>query len=136
MKQKRIRENVSVLANTYGPNYSIRPIGAVDANNTASLKAGWINRRMQEEESKNQYSYMIGNLDAADKMFIDIFQKVTELKNFIEKQREWPLISSHQSKIIGDISKKLDTCNGIIITEIIPLIDQLGTDLQQNVTEG
>lgn len=132
---KKLKENVSILANTYRPNYAIRPLGAMNVNDRTSLDAGWINKRVQEEEMRNQYSYMIGNLDNADKMFIQLFQQMTDLKNFIEKQREWPLLSSYQSKIIGDISKKLDTCNSIIVTEVIPLIDKLGTDLQGDKDE-
>lgn len=121
-----------MLAQTYKPNYVIRPLGAIDVNNRSSLDAGWVNRRMQEEEMRNQYSYMIGNLDNADKMFIQLFQQITDLRNFIDKQREWPLITKEQARVIGEINKKLDGCNRVIVTEIIPLIDELSTKIEQN----
>lgn len=114
------------------PNYVIRPLGAMDVNNRSSLDAGWVNRRMQEEEMRNQYSYMIGNLDNADKMFIQLFQQITDLRNFIDKQQNWPLITKEQSRVIKEINKKLDNCNKVIVTEIIPLIDELSTKIEQN----
>lgn len=125
-----MKENVSILANTYKPNYAIQPLGAMDVNNRSSMDAGWINRRNQEEEMRDQYSYMIGNLDNADKMFVELFQKITDLRNFINKQREWPLLSKEQGRIISEIISKLDGCNSVIVTEILPLIDKLGTDSQ------
>lgn len=121
-----------MLAPTYRPNYTIRPLGAIDVNNRSSLDIGFVNRRMQEEEMRNQYSYMIGNLDNADKMFIQLFQQITDLRNFIDKQREWPLLSKEQGQAITEIGKKLDGCNKVIVTEIIPLIDKLSTDLQEH----
>lgn len=129
-RKKKLKENVSILTNTYRPNYAIRPLGPINVNNRASLDAGWLNKRIQEEESKRQYSYMIGNLDNADKMFVQLFQQITDLRNFIFKQKEWPLITKEQNQVINQIGKRLDACNSIIVSEVLPLLDQLGTNLQ------
>lgn len=115
------------------PYFSVSRVGAIDYNNDASLKAGYEMKKAQREEMLAQYSYMIGNLDNADKMFVDLFQKITDLRNFIEKQKEWPLISKEQSKILSLINKKLDGCNAVIVSEILPLIDELGTNSQFGV---
>lgn len=131
-RQKQIKENVPFGVNRDGkPFFSVRPLGPVDVNNDASLRFGYEQKRAQRREMLDQYSYMIGTLDNADKMFVDLFQKITDIRNFIGKQQEWPLITKRQSHTLKEINKKLDNCNKIIIAEILPLIDELGTDSQQ-----
>lgn len=128
-----MNENFPGITRSHKPYFSVRPLGAVDVNNDASLKFAHERQKAIRQEMLKQYSYMIGSLDNADNMFIDLFQRIIDLRNFIDKQQEWPLISKQQSRTLKEINKKLDNCNTIIINEILPLLDELGTDSQMGV---
>lgn len=127
-KSKRLAEDWSPLRNP-SP-FKIGPAPGFVRDNTPEMTRQYFLRRAEEENTYNTKLQSIGQLQLIEPEFIELFQKVAQIKNFIMNQASLPLLTQEQKDILRAVIEKLDKVNIIITTEILADLDKLAIDFE------
>jgi hypothetical protein len=124
MKQKSLKEEFSVLRSS-SP-YKIRRDKGFVQDAGPQLNQRYLLNKAMEINNFYERQRMFGELDKLEPLFVELFKKIMNIREFLELQLSQPLINKKQTSIIKSLAKKLDKLNDIISTDVLDELDQLG----------
>lgn len=122
--KKQVNEEFSTLRNN-SP-YKIRRDKGFVQDATPQMNQRYLLNKAIEVNNFYERQKMFGELDKLEPLFVELFKKIANIREFLELQLSQPLINKKQSSIIKNLAKKLDKINDIISTDVLDELDELG----------
>ena len=131
--KKQVNEEFSTLRNN-SP-YKIRRDKGFVQNATPQMNQRYLLNKAIEVNNFYERQKMFGELDKLEPLFVELFKKIANIREFLELQLSQPLINKKQSSIIKNLAKKLDKINDIISTDVLDELDKLGATKEEENPE-
>lgn len=133
-KKKHLKEDTSFTLSKGSSPYRIYRAPEPVFNADDKLKQNWIIRRQMEQETQIQKLQTVGEIEKLKDPIFNLFRDITNIRNLIEDSKSYPMVTQQNINIMKEMQDIFDGMNKDIITNIIPLIDQLG--LKPNMNKG
>lgn len=135
MRRRKIKINEMMAPTPYGVNYhrnfQIAPASKVVFDQGEQAHEAWLIKREQEQEAREQKSYLIGTLDLLEQNLIQLYQQVMGIQNTIVEYMNFPFLSRRQKKAIRQIKMDMDKVNELLTNNLLGNLDKLGTADQE-----
>lgn len=124
--RKRINEEFSTLRNS-SP-YKIRRDKGFVQDAVPQMNQRYLMNKAQEINNFYEKQRMFGEFDKLEPLFVDLFKRISYIKEFLISQEKQPLIQKRHISAIKKLTKKLDSINRIISTDVLDELDKLGAE--------